>query len=302
MKNYTELLEEAQLALDLKDINKAIDLFENILKLNPTNSDANYGLGNCYYELKDYKTAITYFEQVIQTNNYYCADSYAMLGICNMNLAEECTTNEIRYELKAIEYYKKIIDFYPKKIDEGILTDLALAYGYIKDFDNAILINEKIIEIDEENADAYFHLAGLYDIQGDSNKALPYVLKAIEIFDQSWGYYFGLSLIYRNLSNFEESINALKKAIDLKPDYFEAYCNMADVYNQLGKYNLAIEFATKAVDINPYDISSICTLAEAYEHLNELDIAKRLFKNILQIDATFEDAIEGLKRVEENLK
>ena len=133
MENYSELLEEAQLALDLKEINKAIDLFENILKLNPINSDANYGLGNCYYELKDYETAINYFEQVIQTSNYYCGDSYAMLGICNMNLAEECTTNEIKYELKAIEYYKKIINHYPKKIDEGILTDLALAYGYIKD-------------------------------------------------------------------------------------------------------------------------------------------------------------------------
>lgn len=67
-------------------------------------------------------------------------------------------------------------------------------------------------------------MSELYDVQGDSDKALTFALKAIEISDQSWDYYFRLSLIYRNLSNFEESINALKKAIELKSDYFEAYC------------------------------------------------------------------------------
>lgn len=175
-----------------------------------------YEIAYSYYKKQDYKTAIEFFEKVVNnkdSNEDDIADSYVMLGICNMFLAEECTTSEIKYELKAIEYYKKVIDYYPKNIDKAILIDLAMAYGYIKDYDNAILINKKVIEIDEENADAYFYLAGLYNIQGDSNKALPYALKAIEIFDQSWNYYFHLSLIYSNLSNFEESINALKKLL-----------------------------------------------------------------------------------------
>lgn len=72
---------------------------------------------------------------------------------------------------------------------------------------------------------------------------------------------------------------------------------MADAYNHLGKYDLAIEFATKAVDINQKDTCSICTLAEAYEHKKELNIAKRLFEKVLSIDSTFEDAVEGLKRI-----
>lgn len=264
-----------------------------------------YELAYSYYQKQDFETAIKFFEKVVNKDDSSeddIADSYVMLGICNMFLAEKCTTDEINYELRAIECYTKVIDCYPKYIDESILTDLALAYGYIKDYDNAILINKKVIEIDEENADAYFHLAGLYYIQEDSNKALAFALKAIEIFDQSWSYYFHLSLIYRNLSNFEESINALKKAIELKPDYFEAYCNMADAYNHLGKFDLAIEFATKAVDINLEDIYSICTLAEAYEHKKELSIAKKLYEKVLKLDSTFEEAIEGLKRVEENVK
>lgn len=259
-----------------------------------------YELAYSYYQKQDFKTAIKFFEKVVNKDDSSeddIADSYVMLGISNMFLAEKCTTDEINYELRAIECYTKVIDCYPKYIDESILTDLALAYGYIKDYDNAILTNKKVIEIDEENADAYFHLAWLYDLQGNSNKALPYALKAIEIFDQSWNYYFHLSLIYRNLPNFEESINALKKAIDLKPDYFEAYCNMADAYNHLGKYEIAIEFATKAVDINPKDIYSICTLAEAYENLKDFDIAKRFFEKVLNIDPTFEHAIEGLNRI-----
>jgi tetratricopeptide (TPR) repeat protein len=65
----------------------------------------------------------------------------------------------------------------------------------------------------------------------------------------------------------------------------------------LGKYDLALEFATKALDINPKDACSICTLAEAYEYKKELDIAKELFEKVLEIDPTFEDAIEGLKRI-----
>jgi tetratricopeptide (TPR) repeat protein len=264
-----------------------------------------YELAYSYYQKQDFETAIKFFEKVVNKDDSSendIADSYVMLGVCNMFLAEKCITDEIKYELRAIEYYTKVIDCYPKHIDEAILTDLALAYGDIKDYDNAILAYEKVIKFDEENADAYFQLAGLYDIQGDSNKALSYALKAIEIFDQSWNYYFHLSLIYRDLSNFEESINILKKAIDLKPDYFEAYCNMADAYNHLGKFDLAIEFATKAVDINPTDVCSICTLAESYEHKKELSIAKNLYDMALKLDPNFKEVIDGLKRVEENVK
>ncbi|NCB14143.1 MAG: tetratricopeptide repeat protein, partial [Erysipelotrichia bacterium] len=100
---------------------------------------------------------------------------------------------------------------------------------------------------------------------------------------------------------FEESINALKKAIELKPDYFEAYCNIADAYNHLEKFDLAIEFATKAVDINQKDTCSICTLAEAYEHKKELIIAKELLEKVLKIEPNFQEAINGLKRVEKKL-
>lgn len=192
------------------------------------NKDENiFEIAYSYYEKQDYKTAIEFFEKVINSKDSIeddIADSYIMLGVCNMFLAEKCTTGEIEYELKAIEYYSKVINCYPKNVDKKMLIDLALAYGYIKDYDNAILINKKIIEIDDEDSDAYFHLAELYDVQGDSDKALTFAIKAIEISDQSWDYYFRLSLIYRNLSNFEESINALKKAIELKSDYFEAYC------------------------------------------------------------------------------
>lgn len=296
-EKYIEKLEEAQLALDLKQIDKAIGLFEDILKDNPMNSRCNYGLGYCYYELEDYETAILYFKKVIETENEDTSDAYVMLGICNMFLAEIFDTADFKYEKEAIKYYSKVIDFYPKKIDDGILTDLALAYTYMRDCDNAIVSYEKLIKFDEENADAYIRLAGLYDSKGESNKALSYALKAIEIFDKSWTYYFELSLIYSNLSNFEESINALKKAVALKPDYFQAYGNMADAYNKLGKYDLAVKMATKAIDINSNDIYSICTLAEAYEHKKELDIAKRLFEKVLNIDSTFEDAVEGLKRI-----
>ena len=169
-------ISNAQLALDLKEINKAIGLFEDILKNNPINSRCTYGLGNCYYELEEYETAILYFKKVIETENEDNSDAYVMLGICNMFLAELFDTDDFKYEKEAIKYYSKVIDFYPKKIDAKILIDLALAYTYMRDCDNAILYFEKVIEIDKENADVYIKSAGLCSFRGESNTALNYAL------------------------------------------------------------------------------------------------------------------------------
>lgn len=70
------------------------------------NKDENiFEIAYSHYEKQDYKTAIEFFEKVINSKNSSeddIADSYIMLGVCNMFLAEKCTTGEIEYELKAI--------------------------------------------------------------------------------------------------------------------------------------------------------------------------------------------------------
>ena len=47
---------------------------------------------------------------------------------------------------------------------------------------------------------------------------------------------------------------------------------------------------------------TIYIVEETEEHKKELSIAKRLFEKVLKIDSTFQYAIEGLQRIEENIK
>jgi len=95
------------------ELDKAIDYFERIIKLDPENTNAFFELGLLYDEKGEINIAISYFEKVIEiepdeVSTYYnLGQIYCENG--NLNLA--------------INYLEKAIELKPE--DEEILTDLA---------------------------------------------------------------------------------------------------------------------------------------------------------------------------------
>jgi tetratricopeptide (TPR) repeat protein len=104
-----EHYKKAEKLFSAEQFNEAIEEYKLAIALRPDYGRAYMGLGDCYYLLKDYDSAIGYFEKSISYKPYaptyrYLGDAYLQKGELN----------------QAIEAYKKSVamdpDYEPAKI------------------------------------------------------------------------------------------------------------------------------------------------------------------------------------------
>src|SRR6056297_34703 len=96
---------------------------------------------------------------------------------------------------------------------DSVERQLGTAKNYIEDgnYEQAIMIYEAIIEIDEANIGARMGLSSAYMGTGDSDKAVEQLVKVIEIDDQ-YGYaYIEYVEILIELEMYDEAIAILEK-------------------------------------------------------------------------------------------
>lgn len=78
-----------------RDFKKAITSFKQAQLLNPADYSFDENIGLCYYELKDFRSAITYFDKAIASGKARDAKSFFFKGICQINSGkkeEGCST------------------------------------------------------------------------------------------------------------------------------------------------------------------------------------------------------------------
>ncbi len=69
------------------NMNRMVEVYNDILKIDPQNSKVNYRMGYISYINKDYKTAYNYFEKVV--NLYpFDYDGLIMFAWCNLQLSK----------------------------------------------------------------------------------------------------------------------------------------------------------------------------------------------------------------------
>ena len=152
-----------------QDYDKAIECYENAIRLNPKDADAYNNMGNAYNNKQDYDKAIEYYEKAIELNPKD-ADAYYNMG--------NAYNNKQDYD-KAIEYYEKAIKLNPK--DAKAYYNMGYVYDDKQNYDKAIECYKKAIELNPEYANAYNNMGYAYYNKQDYNKALEYYDKAIEL-------------------------------------------------------------------------------------------------------------------------
>ncbi len=135
-----------------------------------------------------------------------------------------------------------------------------------------------------DSADAHFHLAEALSNgpqKSDTPKEIANeYLQAISLKPDYAEAYFGISKAYVNLGKQDKALEAIEKAIQLKPNY-------ADAYLYMGYYYLREKLDDKVI------------LPETEK---DLKLAKKAFKNALQIKVDFGEAYVGLGTASMGLK
>ena len=169
----------------------------------------------------------------------------------------------------------------------------------MKDYQTGIVLHERVLENDPNNALALYHLGYAYGQIGDHSKERSHYEKAIALGYSTEHIYYNLGMAYGELSELEKSIWAFKKALEFNPVSSDSHFGLAMAYYQKGfQDKLAEEEFLKVVDIDPTYLDARLYLSIIYADRGETQKACNQLREILKIDPTNTRVRGLLERIE----
>ena len=222
--------------LNQKDYQGAKQIFSSLVKANPKNAVALFGMGEYYYFTGIMDSAKINYLAGVDANSSY-ANNYAGLGKISL----------LSSPAQADAYFKDAIK--KSKKDASALVIIANAYysQVPKKFDDAKRYLTMALETDPSNANAYY-LNGLIEFDknniGDASRLFE---TAIHFDKNLFDAYFRQSEIMIGARNFPQAIEYINKVVAINPNYWLAYKTLGELYYDYQKYvdaitNFAIYF------------------------------------------------------------
>ena len=216
----------------------ALKLYNEILKIDPNQSQVLNNLGIIYADLGENQKAIGCYEKLTKNNPNF-ADAHNNLGVVFKTLGEN---------QKAKECYEKAIAIKPDYADAH--NNLGLIYADLGENQKAKSCYEKAIAINPNNADAHNNLGNIFKELGENKIAKSCYEKAIAIKPNYALAYGNLGAIFFLLGENQKSIGCYEKAIAINPNYANAHNNLANIYvSQLTDFEIAISKSNEALKI-----------------------------------------------------
>jgi tetratricopeptide (TPR) repeat protein len=139
---------------------------------------------------------------------------------------------------------------------------------------------------DPKNADAWYHLADLYERTSMYPEEVEALLKVISL-DPSRGFaYEKLGTAYNRLGRYDDAIAQFRKATKYLPTNPVLYNNMAFAYGKTGKIDEQVSALKQAIAIRPSYATAHYNLGVVYLHKKDKDQALRQYAKLKNIDET----------------
>ncbi len=138
----------------------------------------------------------------------------------------------------------------------------------------AITLYQRIIELDNDNAEHKTQLGTLYAMNGNFEKALPLYEQAIALAPDMAVAYYSLANVQKKCDQIDAAINNLNKAVELKPDWSQAVHNLATTQAHTGRFQDAAKTYQTLLTLEPDNIEILL------QYCNTLTASKRDSKAI----------------------
>lgn len=233
-------------------IDDAIDVFEHIVKLEPT--AANYTRLGYYYALKqDYKSAEKYLDNALEKEPL----NSEILYLAGLNYIDSKKFEKAKTVLEESLYLKP--DFNEAKFY------LALSYDKLKNFNKAEQLLKEIIEVEPDNVKALNYLAYSYTEKTiHLDEAEQMLIKVVKLQPNVPAYLDSLGWLYYKKRNYELAEKYIFAAANTQPKVFDR-----DIYEHLG--DISIELKKLSQSWLAYAVAYDLGSKTAKKKLNLLD-------------------------------
>lgn len=254
-------------ALDLHKQNKltdAVTIYNEVIKLNPSNSEAYVNLAIAQGQGKNYDAALATLNTANTKfpNNAQVSDAIKSISAQSTDEKLEKAANYYNNKdyQNAINEYLKI-----KPATSDTMLGIASSYQNMGDNDNAIEYYKQALNLAPANSDIAYYIAALYSEKGDSANAKTYAQKAVTFNKnnkeaaellESLNAQIASEELEKAISMFDagqysESLVILNKIITSTPNDAYALYYRGMIYDTQKKYNEAIADYKKAIASNP---------------------------------------------------
>jgi len=237
---------------------ETIELYKNILEIEPDNVEAMQMLGQAYIKERDFEKAEKQFEKVIELKPSAGDLNMAYLSLASGQLS------------KCIRQCEAIIKTNPE--ETSLYDILGLAHIRRGDFDSGIKQFKKGVEINPDSSATLLNLAKTYVVTGKNDEARKTLEKIISINPNDLNARTILVSLYVKEGDIDGAAKALEKTLEINPDYIQGYV-LASMYFLQGKTDESIDLYNKALILDPDNAILHMNLAVAYQQKENYDAA-----------------------------
>jgi tetratricopeptide (TPR) repeat protein len=268
---------------------EAIEKYDEAIRLEKENYRYLFSRGKCYYEMKDYRNAISSLEEAVGVNREF-TPAYSLLALSFLKNGDEANamfnydqafkyeTNperKVQYKMQVVKYHMKSGDTQqaqshiaeakavaPENLD--ILyyeAKLANQNGDHQTAKNSML--SAVSKLGEaqpaQSAKFYYELGLAYNNLGDYENAKKAWEKAnfgnyrkliaAEMSKNSPGFYYKKAVSYYSAGQFDQSRDEVRKALELQSNFGAGYLLMGKIDKKQGNYSQAITNYSTALNM-----------------------------------------------------
>ncbi len=228
-KSAGPLLILGWIAHQKRDLDVAVERYQEYLGLKPKDAEARYTLGLALEELERTDLAIEHYKKsiaIVATN----AAVHRKLGDAYCKL----------YQLdEAIEPYHAALAL--KADDVGTIISLGNVFHGLHRYTQSIPLYQQAISMQPDNVHVHRHLGASLQRMGQAKEALACFEQALSLRPDYFDARIKLAEVLRELGRAEEALVQVEKVIDLKPDETQAHIILALILRELGQSELAVE-------------------------------------------------------------
>lgn len=235
--DYFLTLSDIYLLLGKADYARAT--LQKVLKAQPENPMALFRMSKLELVLKNYNGCFYYVGQAIGNRKHF-PEAYYLRGLAM---------------LEAGDTAKAILDFQKVNVQDPGNYEACVQLGMLYTMLNnplAVDYLEKAINIDPDNAEAYYLIGMYFQEQEDYDKSLAAYDRLLKVFpDYPYAYYNKgyIKLVYQE--DYQAALVEFSLAIKLNPNYVEAWYNRGYCNELTGKLSLARSDYKRALELNP---------------------------------------------------
>ncbi|MER2511227.1 tetratricopeptide repeat protein [Nitrosomonas ureae] len=316
-KTLTATLKEAGTLLEKREYTNAESLYRKAMQLQPDNAAAAMGIAMIHNRTGQPAEALKILQKVWKAisgskTKKTIVPKAAVLA--QIGLAQQQTGRVIEAlqsfreanKLRPSAELSKLIQNLENAVENpdtiAQLVSRANQLQHTGKLEEAAKLYHTALQLNPDHPETLHGLGLVLRAQKDLDGALPLIQQAIMMAPDRPGYYNDLGILFQERGEFEKAISFHKRALKVKADFLPAFINLGVAYKRIGKLDEAIAAYRQAITLQPDSPAAHNNLGNLLRIQGDLTGARKELKQAIKLHSGYQDAIENLATVEQELK